>query len=500
MKINSNIPILLILTIFVASNAILYRYLNDGYFIDKKPDTQSVKRENVIFSLIGAHELVLAERNAAILAEAQRLRELKSTITDTEELRKIEEQLRALEAESKAVLERVKNSENERKVAQKQSENDQVKLSDLLESNSQLGAALDEINEEFDTYVTTIKNSVVSNTSSNDEKESINSAFNNNRGLEYVNDLVGNVQKNRSLLQADYIKQLQDRSDSYLKGLTTTAKKLNNNNFTGIFDTTGLIDTDKSVIKLEQILDNYKLAKDRELEEKLANLSNSKDKKHQQILQQIQTEALTDKELSLQMLEKQLREDLTNTIIEKEKVIKVDFPTPDKPMPMTWVYIPSLWKSTPTELTFGGKRVDTIAWSRNSIEDNQSIFFNGNFEDKSELLLILYGNGRFKSWANGIIVSIIDSDSESLEVSIYKNGIDDNSNTLYSNTLSIDGNINGNYYVQIYEGKLSIFLNDAELIGDFPIEGDLNGRIGFGNREVMSKPFVISNIKLFKIQ
>lgn len=500
MKINSNIPILLILTIFVASNAILYRYLNDGYFIDKKPDTQSVKRENVIFSLIGAHELVLAERNAAILAEAQRLRELKSTITDSVELKKIEDKLKALEAESKAVLERVKNSENERRVAQKQSENDQVKLSDLLESNSQLGAALDEVNEEFDTYVTTIKNSVVSNTLSNDEKESINSAFNTNRGLEYVNDLVGNIQKNRSLLQADYTKQLQDRSDSYLKGLTTTARKLNNNNFTGIFDETGLIDTNKSFIKLEQILDNYKLAKDRELIENLSNLSNSKDKKHQQSLQQIQAEALTDKELSLQLLEKQLREELTNKIIEKEKVIKLDLPTPDKPIPITWVYIPSLWKSTPADLSFEGKRVDSIAWSRNSIEDNQSIFFNGKFEDKSELLLILYGNGRFKSWSTGIIISIKDSESGNLELSIYKNGIDENSNTLYSNTLSIDGNIDGNYYIQINEGKLSIFLNDFELLGSFPIEGDLNGRIGFGNREGISKPFVISNIKLFKIQ
>ena len=91
----------------------------ENNFIDKKPTIQEVEVENVIFRLIRAHEDVLNKRNAEILLEAERLRNRKLTITDSAELKAIEEKLRALEQESIDVQELVRNSENEKKAAER---------------------------------------------------------------------------------------------------------------------------------------------------------------------------------------------------------------------------------------------------------------------------------------------------------------------------------------------------------------------------------------------
>ena len=56
------------------------------------------------------------------------LRNRKLTITDSAELKAIEEKLRSLELESQKVLDSVKNSENERAAAEKKAENNQLQF------------------------------------------------------------------------------------------------------------------------------------------------------------------------------------------------------------------------------------------------------------------------------------------------------------------------------------------------------------------------------------
>lgn len=526
MKINSNIPIFAVLTLFIASNALLYQYLNDGYFIDKKPITPVVEVENVIFRLIKAHEDILNQRNAEILLEAERLRNRKLTITDSAELKAIEEKLRTLELESIEVQELVRNSENEKKAAQRKAANNQLQLTELMKMNNQMGSQLDSVTSEFENYVETLHETLESNSFSEKDINTITIAFRNRRGLDYLDDLVGNIQKNRASLNANYTKQLNTRSNEYHQGLKNIARLINDNTYEGFINEKGLLETTGSVEKLKTSINRYLTTKDRisdnklnselnsqeeamllDLEKQLTLLSEEEALKLQLTLEEQLKDleeirlyeldiAAQDKELSLIELEKRLREELKNV----KTTVEVYIPTADKPIYTSWVHIPGLWESTSTSLSFSGKKVDSIAWSRNSIEDNQIITFSGKFNDKGECTIILYGNGRFKNWNNGIILSLSTLGPERIIMNITKNGIDENSEVLFTNSYAVNNGINGEYNIQVVNGTLTVYLSGTELIKDYNIDIELSGRIGFANREEISKNFNISNIKLYNIR
>ncbi|MGL1894643.1 MAG: hypothetical protein OCD02_23685 [Spirochaetaceae bacterium] len=541
MKVNTNIPIFIVLTLFVASNAFLYTYLNNDYFIDKKPTIQEKEIENIIFKLIADHEQILIERNKQILLEAERLRNMRSTTTDSAELKAIEDKLRALEEESKAVQDRVKNSENERRVAQKKSQNDQLQLSELMESNSRMGVELDQVNEEFTNYVSTLQDTLTSNSFSEKDINEINIAFRNRRGLLYLDDLVENIQTNRTSLSKNFTQQLLDRSNEYHEGLKNIATLVNENKFLGNIDDKDLLITNSSVEKLKTTINKYLTLVDKnnttdlnsqltnqkdlmlkDLEEQLAALRESESLKLQEALdelnltneemtlaereqaeldaaaelEQAELDAAAEKSLSLEELEKKLREELTK----QEKTVFRSTLTPDTPIDTSWVHIPALWTSEGKQLAFNGMKVNSIAWSRNSIGNNNTILFNADFKNNGECLIILYGNGRFKSWSDGVIISLTKTGLSNVLVNITQNGLDENSEVLYTNTLSTENGINGDYYLQISDGKLTMKIDDTQILDSFNIPVELNGRLGFGNRETSGNAFNISNINLFQIK
>ncbi|QEN04261.1 hypothetical protein EW093_05955 [Thiospirochaeta perfilievii] len=526
MKINTNIPIFIILTVFVASNALLYRYLNNGYFIDKTPKTQEVKVENVIFKLISAHERVLLKRNQEILLEAQRLRNQKLTITDSEELKAIEAKLKALELESQNVQELVRNSENEKRAAEKKAQNDQIQLTELMQSNSRMGAELENVTTEFEEYVETIKETLISNSFSEQDLNSIKIGFRNKKGLDYITDMVGNIQENRTILSRNFTNDILSRSQEYDDGLKVIAKLLNDTTYNTVLDDKGLLDTEKSINRLKNSIDSFIKTKDRlsndrlnrelsrqeremlsDLNLQLKNLKAQEEIRLKESIDKLLAEqealrlneldlASKDKELSLKNLEERLRQELKGS----ETKIEVDLPVADTPLKTKWVYIPALWQSSISSLEYFGKKVDSIAWSRESISDNQTISFTGEFDPKGEVMFILYGSGRFKDFSNGYIIHIFHEENRQYRVEVKTNGLDSSSKTIYSETFNSDDSLNGEYYIKIALGKLSISLNDINLLTDLNLGSNLSGRFGFINREISSKEYKITNIKLFNIR
>lgn len=511
MKINRNIPIFAILTIFIASNAFLYRYLNDGYFVDKTPTVEESEVDSVIFQLIAEHEKVLKERNDQILLEAERLKNQKASITDSDELRAIEAKLRALEEEARRVQDRVKSSENERDVAKRKSESDLLQISELMESNSRMGAQLESVTNEFETYVSTLENTLVSKSSSEIETDSINKAFKNKRGLNYLNNLIGNIQGNRSELINEYESILRANSESFSNGLKEIARDIGDNNFIGIDDPNGLINPEKSVDKLIRNLDKYIADKDltferllaerlsgqesllrQELQNRLAELASLEEAKRLSEL----SEAEKNKDLSLAELEKRLREELEK---ETEKVIEFRA-TADLPLYTSWIHIPGLWESSKSTISYSGKKVDSIAWSRQVIKNNHTITFHGEFNTGAELTIILYGNGRFKSWEDGILLTVSDYGGSRGSIRLTSGGIGENSKLILEETVTLERGISGDYYITISGEELSLSINGITLLNNKKLTGELSGRLGFGNKEINSTPYTISNIKLFKIQ
>lgn len=508
MKINSNIPIFIILTLFVASNALLYRYLNNGYFIDKTPTVQNRNVENIIFSLIKDHEAVLEARNAEILRQAEELRNRRATVTDSEELRLIEEKLKALEAASKEVQDRVKSSENERKVAEKQAENNQLQVTELLASNSKMGAELDSINEEFNSYVATIKKTIIDKSLTETDKSGVNDEFRTKRGLDYVNNLIANIQDDKNSIVNDYKKILNERSEILSKGFTTLALQLNDNNFSITKDSEGLIKPGDSFTKLLTSVRNYKLQRNRELTDREEELLLEMENKLAE-LSELSTLEKLELENEIALLKKSLEESAI-AMEEQEKLLseKKAEPLPvsiglveaDEIVDTSWVFLPGFWESDYRELKYSGKRVETIAWSRNNIEDNQVLTFYGDYNLNSELLLILYGNGRFKSFSDGYILSIKPTSKSQAVINILKNGIDENGISVYTQEVSVDNGISGDYYIKIANGALTLSINNITLIDSFTMDSSLSGRIGFANRETNREMFNISNIRLFKIK
>jgi len=525
-KVNSNIIIFIILTIFITSNAFLYRYLNNDYFIDKKPTVKEDQVENVIFSLIAAHEKVLLERNAEIEKEAEMLRNRKLTITDSAELKAIEEKLRSLELESQKVLDSVKNSENERAAAEKKAENNQLQLTELMKENSRMGAQLEGITKEFDNYVSTLADTLKENSFSEKDISSINAAFRKNRGLDYLNDLVGNIQSNRTAINMNYTKQLQDLSDEYHNGLQQIAQMLNRDEFQGVFNDKGLIDTNSSIIKLKNIINNYleTVAKNSELK-----LNQSLKEQEKQLLDQLQNElellkksdeivlkdaldqllksqeelrnrelelAKADKEESLKELEERLKEEMEKNAT----IVQGDIATPDTILYTSWLHIPKIWESSSSRISFSGKEVESIAWSRNSIEDNMLLSFNANIDSSGELLINLYGNGKFKNWDDGITISVKNIGENRILTNVTSGGISEKSKNLLSNSTTIEEGLSGDYYISVIDGKLTMVANGKEIIKTLPLSIELQGKIGIGNRAGMTFPFELSNIRLIKVQ
>lgn len=536
MKVNSNFPIFVILSIFIASNALLYQYLNNGYFVDKTPTVEETEVENVIFKLIEDHERVLAERNEEILRQAEQLRNQKANITDSAELKAIEEKLKQLELEALAVQDRVKNSENERRVAERQAASDQMQLTELLEQNSRLGAEYDQMSEEFENYVTTIEETLIDNSFSERDINIIRTAFRQERGLTYLNDLVGNIQQNKTLINQSYTKKLRDYSDSYNRGLQSIAEELGSRNFQTVVGSDGLIEADGSFSRLSDELDNYKNEMNlnlldnvrrkeeelteklnltaetlneqfnRELEEKLLALSiedqlklkeaiTELERLHEARLEAERILAEEDKLLSLETLEEQLRSEL----VAVGEVVEIDIISPDILQDTSWVHIPSFWSSDSRELKFKGKAVETIAWSRNSIEDNQTITFDGEFLDAEECLMVLYGDGKFKSWRDGVILSIKSTGENSALLTISEGGIDSSANILLSESVSLSSGISGYYQIQVNNGLLSISIDGSKILESFELTQELSGRWGVGNRSNNKEEFRLNNIKLFKI-
>lgn len=509
MKLNSNVPIFIILSIFVASNALLYRYLNNDYFVDKKATVEVEEGEKVIFKLISDHETILQERNAKILSEAERLRAQRERTTDLAELKAIEDKLRALEEEARRVQERVKSSENERNLAQRQLESDMMQLSELMESNKRVGAQLDSVTNEFENYVSTLEETLVSKSSSETEKSSISNAFDDKRGLNFLNNLVGNIQENRTSLIRQYNSQMQARSSDYNKGLKDVATLLNDSNYNGTFDENGLLDTEQSINSLKSSLNRYRTntgafynnAMERklreqeslfksEMEKRLAELRLSEEASSAEKL----LTAEREKNKRLEELEKKLKEELAKGA--KKEIV----PTADTPLYTSWIHIPGLWESSTNALSYSGKKIDSIAWSREQLKDNQTISFYGSFEDTGEVVLILYGDGRFKSWQQGTIVTLTDLNGTSGLLKITTNGIDENSNLIMEKNINLESGITGNYYLYITQGNLNFDINGNSVISNLPIEGELTGRLGFGNKGPNDKVFEISNIKIFQIQ
>lgn len=511
MKINRNIPIFAILTIFVSSNAFLYRYLGNNYFVDKKPTVKELEVDSIIFKLIAEHEKVLQIRNNEILLEAERLKNQRANITDSEELKAIEEKLRALEEEARRVQDKVRSSESERDIAQRKSESDLLQLTELMESNSRMGAQLESISNEFENYVSTLENTLVSKSSSDVESESINKAFQNRKGLNYLNNLIGNIQGNRTALVSEYEQLLKKRSESYTSGLKEIAKGFGDNNYIEINDPNGLINSEKSVNKLIRNLDRFIADKDltferllaerlgiqetllkQEFENKLAELASLEEAKRLSEL----SDAEKNKNLSLAELERRLREELAK---ETEKVIEFRAAA-DTPVYTSWIHIPGLWESSKSTIAYSGKKVDSIAWSRQVIKNNQTITFHGEFSPGGELIVILYGNGRFKSWDQGLIMTIADYGGSRGSINLIRNGIGESSETILEETVSLERGISGDYYIAISGGTLTMSINGITLLDGFKITEELSGRLGFGNRESNSNPYTLSNIKLFKIQ
>lgn len=522
MKISSNIPIIVILAIFVASNTLLYRYLNNDYFVDKKSTVEIDEVDSVIFKLIADHEEILQQRNAEILSEAERLRNQKEKTTDSEELKAIEAKLRALEEEARRVQERVKDSEYERNIAARQMESDLLQLSELMESNSRMGAQLEDVTNEFEHYVSTLEETVVSNSSSDLEKNSINEAFNNKRGLNYLTDLVGNIQGNRTALTQKYVNEMRSRSNDYNRGLKEIANLVDDTGYSGVIGTNGLIDPTKSIKTLKDRVTNFLINSDNfnsknlglklkeqeeyyleEMNRQLNALRDSENLKLQEALKKLKEsddaarvaellEAEKEKNLRLEELEKRLREELGS----RKEIV----PTADIPLFTSWIHIPGLWDSTKSSISYSGKKIDSIAWSRQELKDNQTISFQGDFDTNGEIVLILYGNGRFKSWIDGTVITLTDLNGRSGLLKITKNGIGDSSEILLENNVPLDSGLNGDYYLHITNGNLGFEINGKKIVKDYTIETPLTGRLGFGNRGPNKKKFDISNIKIFKIQ
>lgn len=509
MKLNSNVPIFIILSVFVTSNALLYRYLNNDFFVDKKPTVETEEVEQIIFKLIQDHETILQERNAKILSEAERLRAQRERTTDLVELKAIEDKLRALEEEAKRVQERVRNSENERNLAQRQLESDMMQLSELMESNKRIGGQLDSVTNEFENYVSTLEETLVSKSDSEAEKNSISNAFDDRKGLNYLNNLVGNIQANRTSLIRQYNSQMQARSTAYNKGLKDVAALLDDNNYNGTFDENGLLDTDQSVSTLKSSLNRYKTRTgafynsamekklrdqeslfNAELEKRLAELKLNADASSAEKL----LAAEREKNRRLEELEKRLKEELAKGA--KKEIV----PTADIPLYTSWIHIPGLWESSTNALSYSGKKIDSIAWSREELKNNQTISFYGGFEDTGEIILILYGDGRFKSWQQGTIVTLTDLNGRSGLLKITTNGVDENSNLILEQNVRLESGLTGNYYLNISQGNINIDINGNNILNSFPIEGELTGRLGFGNKGPNDKSFEISNIKIFQIQ
>lgn len=526
MKISSNIPIFIVLTIFVASNALLYNYLNNDFFVDKKSTVEQEEVESVIFKLIADHETILQKRNAEILSEAQRLRDQKANITDSEELKAIEAKLKALEEEARRVQERVKNSENERDIAARQLESDMLQLSELMESNSRMGAQLDSITSEFDNYVTTLEETLVSKSVDDSERSKINRAFNNRRGLNFLNDLVGNIQANRTSLANEYINRMKTMSNEFNSGLKEIATVYNDTAYSGIKRGDGFLDTERSIDELKkglngfitnssnysdsllkQKLDEQKNFYLNELERQLNELRAAEELKLNEALAKLKAaedadktaqllEAEEEKNRRLAELEERLREELEKNANRVTEII----PTADKPIFTSWIHIPGLWSSSTTTISYTGKKIDSIAWSRENIGDNQTISFHSEYKSNGELILILYGNGRFKSWDKGVILSISNSSRSSGVIKIFINGFGDESQLLLEESISLRNGLSGDYYIYISGGKLTVEKDGKSLLKSYSIPVSLEGRLGFGNRGPNDKAFEISNFKVFKIQ
>ncbi len=187
-----NIPIIIVLVLFVGSNAILYNYLNNGFFIDKKPETQIRELEKILVKLINDDQIAIQK---AFDEKERRLRELNSQniigLSDAEKAR-LEAEKAALEEDMSALKQAEIESQNKILAAQQSAETSKYQMSELIEENNNLGADYTSLESQFDEYVTTLEDSAIINTESESEKSFVKSAFQQSRGLEYLQSFIDN--------------------------------------------------------------------------------------------------------------------------------------------------------------------------------------------------------------------------------------------------------------------------------------------------------------------
>ncbi len=315
---------------------------------------------------------------------------------------------------------------------------------------------------------------------------------------------------------------MRSRSDEYNRGLKEIASLIDYSAYSGVVGSDGLLDSRKSIKSLKDRVTDFLINSDNfnsnnlgrklkeqedyylgEIERQLNALRDSDNLKLQEALNRLKEsddaarvaellEAEREKNLKLEELERKLREELENS----GSIV----PTADIPLFTSWIHIPGLWDSTKNSISYTGKKIDSIAWSREELKDNQTISFHGDFDDRGEIILILYGNGRFKSWTDGTIVTLTDFNGSSGLLKISKNGIGDSYEQILEENVLLDSGLTGDYYIHITNGNLGLEINGKPIIKDYVIDTALSGRLGFGNRGPNKKQFDISNIKIFQIQ
>ena len=158
-----NLPILIILIVFVSSNFFLYNYLNNGFFTDKQPETPKHEIKKIIFNLIALNEDAIRRQ---IEENEKRIRELSSLelkeLDEAARLRVLAE-LEALERDKKSLLEAEQQSKMDILEAQEKARNTAKTISELQAINARLGVELENLKKEFNAYKTGLKDSELLN-------------------------------------------------------------------------------------------------------------------------------------------------------------------------------------------------------------------------------------------------------------------------------------------------------------------------------------------------
>ncbi len=199
-----NLPITIILALLVGGGFFVSNFLNDDYFIDKQPDTEVKELENIMFTLINDNKLAIEKR----ISETQkRLAEIENqdlkNLTDAQ-IASLQAEKDELEKRKQELLELENRAESEKLEAQQKEFSSEKQMSELIEENAKLGAEYSSLESHFDEYVSVLENSALGSSDSDEQKSFVRSAFQSNKGLEFLRTVVGSSQEERSSLSPSY--------------------------------------------------------------------------------------------------------------------------------------------------------------------------------------------------------------------------------------------------------------------------------------------------------